>query len=92
LVFAAAVKKKRDFENRGEGIELQSPKTDGRFETYTGKNHFLNATKIENLLVTHLENVNTSEKETQIDHISMLKEYDLIRYQQQYPDQYRPYG
>lgn len=43
-------------------------------------------------LVTRLENVNTSDKETQIDHISMLKEYDLIRYQQQHPDQYRPYG
>ncbi len=22
----------------------------------------------------------------------MLKEYDLIRYQQQHPDQFRPYG
>lgn len=42
--------------------------------------------------VTLLENVNTSDKETQIDHVSMLKEYDLIRYQQQHPDQYRPYG
>lgn len=39
-----------------------------------------------------MENVNTSDKETQIDHVSMLKEYDLIRYQQQHPDQYRPYG
>jgi len=36
--------------------------------------------------------VNTSDKETQIDHVSMLKEYDLIRYQQQHPDQFRPYG
>ncbi|CAF2888382.1 unnamed protein product [Rotaria sp. Silwood2] len=48
----------------------QLTKTDGRFETYT---------------VSRLENVNTSDKETQIDHISMLKEYDLIRYQQQHP-------
>lgn len=32
-----------------------------------------------------------SDKETQIDHISMLKEYDLIRYQLQHPDQFRPY-
>ncbi|CAF2986136.1 unnamed protein product [Rotaria sp. Silwood2] len=54
----------------------QLTKTDGRFETYT---------------VSRLENVNTSDKETQIDHISMLKEYDLIRYQQQHPDQFRPY-
>ncbi|CAF1065742.1 unnamed protein product [Adineta ricciae] len=54
----------------------QLTKTEGRFETYT---------------VTRLENVNTSDKETQIDHISMLKEYDLIRYQQQHPDQFRPY-
>jgi hypothetical protein len=44
------------------------------------------------LLVTRLENVNTIDKETQIDHISMLKEFDLIRYQQQHPDQFRPYG
>ena len=44
------------------------------------------------ILVTHLENVDKSDKETQIDHISMLKEYDLIRYQQQHPDIYRPYG
>lgn len=44
------------------------------------------------LLVTRLENVNSSDKETQIDHVSMLKEYDLIRYQQQHPDQFRPYG
>lgn len=36
--------------------------------------------------------MNTSDKETQIDHVSMLKEYDLIRYQQQHPDQFRPYG
>ncbi|CAF3410064.1 unnamed protein product [Rotaria sp. Silwood1] len=54
----------------------QLTKTEGRFETYT---------------VSRLENVNTSDKETQIDHISMLKEYDLIRYQQQHPDQFRPY-
>jgi len=55
--------------------EPQLMKT-GRFESYT---------------VTHLENANTSDKETQIDHIAMLKEYDLIRYQQQHPDQFRPY-
>lgn len=42
--------------------------------------------------VTRLGNVNTCDKETQIDHVSMLKEYDLIRYQLQHPDQYRPYG
>ena len=36
--------------------------------------------------------MNTSDKETQIDHVSLLKEYDLIRYQQQHPDQFRPYG
>jgi sodium-dependent phosphate transporter len=55
----------------------QLTKTEGRFETYT---------------VTRLENVNTSDKETQFNHILMMKEYDLIRYQQQHPDQYRPYG
>lgn len=43
-------------------------------------------------LVTRLENVNTSDKETQIDHVAMLTEFDLIRYQQQHPDVYRPYG
>jgi len=59
-----------------KGEQPQLTKTEGRFETYT---------------VTRLENVNTSDKETQIDHISMLKEYDLIRYQQQHPDQFRPY-
>ncbi|CAF0825488.1 unnamed protein product [Adineta ricciae] len=58
------------------GEEPQLTKTEGRFETYT---------------VNRLENVNTSDKETQIDHISMLKEFDLIRYQQQHPDQFRPY-
>jgi hypothetical protein len=36
--------------------------------------------------------VNTSDKETQIDHVSILKEYDLLRHQQQHPDQFRPYG
>lgn len=56
--------------------ETQAAKKDGRFVTCP---------------VTLLENVNTSDKETQIDHVSMLKEYDLIRYQQQHPDQYRPY-
>ncbi|CAF2350956.1 unnamed protein product [Rotaria sp. Silwood2] len=40
------------------------------------------------ILLTSLENVNTSDKETQIDHISMLKEYDLIHYQQQHPDRF----
>ncbi|CAF1062649.1 unnamed protein product [Rotaria sordida] len=64
---------------RGLGNTEDKPqltKTEGRFETYT---------------VSRLENVNTSDKETQIDHISMLKEFDLIRYQQQHPDQFRPY-
>jgi len=56
--------------------ETQGAKKDGRFVTCP---------------VTIVENVNTSDKETQIDHVSMLKEYDLIRYQQQHPDQYRPY-
>ncbi|CAF0835241.1 unnamed protein product [Rotaria sordida] len=73
--YANVLTRKRDSENRGEG-EPQLTKTDGRFATYT---------------VSHLENVNTSDKETQIDHISMLKEYDLIRYQQQHPDVFRPY-
>ncbi|CAF1028153.1 unnamed protein product [Adineta steineri] len=54
----------------------QLTKTEGRFETYT---------------VARLENVNTSDKETQIDHVSLLKEFDLIRYQQNHPEQYRPY-
>ncbi len=53
---------------------------------------FRNENKNKIISVTHLENVNTSDKETQIDHISMLKEYDLIHYQQQHPDQFRPYG
>ncbi len=39
-----------------------------------------------------MENVNTSDKETQIDHISMLKEYDIMRYQNLQPDQIRPFG
>lgn len=63
---------------RGFDNQIDKPqltKTEGRFETYTAR----------------LENVNTSDKETQIDHVSMLKEYDLIRYQQQHPDQFRPY-
>ncbi|CAF4493515.1 unnamed protein product, partial [Didymodactylos carnosus] len=34
-------------------------------------------------------NVSTSDKETQIDHISLLKEYELIR--DQHPEQFRPY-
>jgi hypothetical protein len=42
-------------------------------------------------LVARLENVSTSDKETQIDHISMLKEYDIMRYQNQQPDQFRPF-
>ncbi|CAF3403455.1 unnamed protein product [Rotaria sp. Silwood1] len=67
--------KKRRDSETQEGDEPKLTKTDGRFATYS---------------VT-LENVNTSDKETQIDHISMLKEYDLIRYQQQHPDQFRPY-
>ncbi|CAF3355573.1 unnamed protein product [Rotaria socialis] len=77
------LKKKLDLDSRGgsggERDGEEQPKltgTEGRFETYT---------------VTRLENVNTVDKETQIDHISMLKEYDLIRYQQQHPDQFRPY-
>ncbi|CAF3474902.1 unnamed protein product [Rotaria socialis] len=71
----ATLRKKRGVDHNSEE-KPQLTKTEGRFETYT---------------VSRLENVNTSDKETQIDHISMLKEYDLIRYQQQHPDQFRPY-
>ncbi|CAM4785479.1 unnamed protein product [Rotaria magnacalcarata] len=79
------LQKKLDLDSRGGGGKggggdgEEQPKltgTEGRFETYT---------------VARLENVNTVDKETQIDHISMLKEYDLIRYQQEHPDQFRPY-
>lgn len=58
------------------GIEEPQPTKTGRFQTVT---------------VNHLENSNMSDKGTQIDHISLLKEYELINYQQQNPDQFRPY-
>jgi hypothetical protein len=42
--------------------------------------------------VSPLENVNTCDKEIQNDHISMLKEFDMLRLQLLHPDQFRPYG
>ncbi|CAF0754166.1 unnamed protein product [Adineta steineri] len=73
-----SLRKKHDLDSRsGGGSEVpQLKKTDGRFETYT---------------VAQLENVNTVDKETQIDHIGMLKEFDLLSHQQKHPDQFRPY-
>lgn len=41
--------------------------------------------------VANLEHANTSDKATQNDYISMLKECDIFRYQQQHPDQFRPF-
>ena len=43
-------------------------------------------------LVNRLGNVNTSDKEIQIDHISLLKEFELVHYQQLHPELFRPYG
>ena len=44
------------------------------------------------ILVIRFENVNTNGKETQIDHILILKEYDLIGYQQLHSNHFRPYS
>lgn len=34
------LKKKQDFESQGADTQPQLTKTEGRFETYTGKSHF----------------------------------------------------
>lgn len=82
----------------------QLTKTEGRFETYTGKNEYdLYSTTLKatdqfhtylhaSFFVANLEHANTSDKATQNDYISMLKECDIFRYQQQHPDQFRPFG
>ncbi|CAF2816580.1 unnamed protein product [Rotaria sp. Silwood2] len=101
----ALLKKKRDLDARGETEEPEVSKTDGRVETgasgskkkrdiETRREDEPQLTKTDGRFASYsvtLENVNTSDKETQIDHISMLKEFDLIRYQQLHPDQFRPY-
>ncbi|CAF3403740.1 unnamed protein product [Rotaria sp. Silwood1] len=94
----ALLKKKQDFDARGERDESDITKSDGnskkRRDSETQEGDEPKLTKTDGRFATYsvtLENVNTSDKETQIDHISMLKEYDLIRYQQQHPDQFRPY-
>lgn len=47
---------------------------------------------ISSLFLANLENVNTCDKAIQNDYISMLKENDIFRYQQQHPEQFRPFG
>ena len=44
------------------------------------------------LFLANLENGTTCDKATQNDYISMLKENDLFQYQQQHPEQFRPFG
>ncbi len=53
IVFLAILKKKQDLENRELEEEPQLTETKGRFETYTGKNHFLSKSPIvESLNIT----------------------------------------